>query len=121
MAKGKIMKALKTVDGETLTNALLEPIKFTVNELLPQCGLFILAGALKTGKSWLSLQLCLCIGKCEPFLNFTTAQSGVLYLCLEDSYSRIQTRLFEMTEEAPNTIHFTNSADTIRGGLEQQI
>ncbi|MGN0508204.1 MAG: AAA family ATPase [Ruminococcus sp.] len=43
---------IKTIDGKQLLNLDFEPIKFIVNGLIPQ-GLHILAGAPKTGKSWL--------------------------------------------------------------------
>ena len=45
----------------------------------------------------------------------------MLYLSLEDSFQRIQTRLFDLTEDAPPTLHFAIMADTLKHGLEQQI
>ena len=51
-------KPLFTVDGETLTTTLLPPVRFVVEDFLPQ-GLHLLAGASKIGKSWLALWLCL--------------------------------------------------------------
>ena len=48
-------------------------------------------------------------------------QGEVLYLSLEDSFQRIQTRLFDLTEDAPLTLHFAIMADTLKHGLEQQI
>ncbi len=114
------MKKLKTVDAETLMTTPLPAIRYVVDQLLPQ-GLHILAGAPKVGKSWLSLWLCLCVSKGEPVWGFSTTQSPVLYLCLEDSYTRIQSRLFQLTEDAPPTLHFANLSDSIGGGLEEQI
>ena len=49
---------IKTIDGKQLLNLEFEPIRFIVNGLIPQ-GFHILAGAPKTGKSWLLLLLCL--------------------------------------------------------------
>lgn len=49
---------IKTVDGQTLLDMRLPQIRFVVDGLLPQ-GLHILAGAAKTGKSWLLLLLSL--------------------------------------------------------------
>ena len=57
-------KHLHTIDGETLMNIPLPPIRFTISTLLPQ-GLSILAGAPKVGKSWLALQICLAVAKGE--------------------------------------------------------
>ena len=98
----------------------LPPIRFVASELLPQ-GLHILAGAPKVGKSWLALWLCLCIAKGEPLWTFPVDQGGVLYLCLEDSYSRIQNRLLDITDDAPPNLFFATMSEKLRGGLEQQI
>lgn len=114
------MNRLNTIDGETLMTTPLPAIRFVVDQLLPQ-GLHILAGAPKVGKSWLALWLCLCVSKGESVWGFATAQSSVLYLCLEDSYARIQNRLFQLTEDAPPTLHFANLSNSIGSGLEEQI
>ena len=45
----------------------------------------------------------------------------MLYLSLEDSYRRIQSRLFDLTDDAPPTLYFAIMADTLKRGLEQQI
>ncbi len=50
-----------------------------------------------------------------------TNQCGVLYLCLEDTFNRIQSRLFEITDTAPGNLHFAVMADQIGDGLQQQI
>ena len=60
-------RPLTYMDGETLINTVLPPIRFVISQLLPQ-GLHVLAGAPKVGKSWLSLWLCLQVAKGEPRL-----------------------------------------------------
>ena len=55
-------KRFKTIDGETLMNTPLEPIRFVVDGLLAP-GLHLLAGAAKVGKSWLALWLSLMVAK----------------------------------------------------------
>ena len=114
------MTKLETITAEDLQNRTYEPTHFLVDELIPE-GLHILAGAPKIGKSWLALWLCLCISQGQPLWNFATTQGEVLYLSLEDSFQRIQTRLFDLTEDAPSTLHFAIMADTLKRGLEQQI
>ena len=47
---------LRTIDARTLADAVLEPPGYAVKDLLVK-GLHILAGAPKTGKSWLALRL----------------------------------------------------------------
>lgn len=114
------MEKLKTIDADTLMTTSLPAIRYVVDQLLPQ-GLHILAGPPKVGKSWLALWLCLRISKGEPVWSFPAVPSPVLYLCLEDSYARIQGRLFQLTEDAPDTLHFANLSGSIGSGLEEQI
>ena len=114
------MTKLETITAEDLQNRTYEPTHFLVDELIPE-GLHILAGAPKIGKSWLALWLCLCVSQGQPLWNFATTQGEALYLSLEDSFQRIQTRLFDLTEDAPPTLHFAIMADTLKHGLEQQI
>lgn len=111
---------LETMDAETLMTTPLEQLKFIVEGLIPQ-GLHILAGSPKIGKSWLSLWICLQVAKGEKVWDFETCKSDVLYLCLEDSFARIQNRLFEITDDAPSNLHFAIMSDTIGNGLEIQI
>ena len=113
------MKKLETMTAEQLQSTPYSPVPFLVEELLPE-GLHILAGAPKIGKSWLALWLCLCVSQGQPLWNFAVTQGEVLYLSLEDSYRRIQSRLFDLTEDAPPTLHFAIMADTLKHGLEQQ-
>ena len=114
------MKKLETMTAEQLQSAPYSPVAFLVNELIPE-GLHILAGAPKIGKSWLALWLCLCVSQGQPLWNFAVTQGEVLYLSLEDSYQRIQSRLFDLTDDAPQTLYFAIMADTLKHGLEQQI
>ena len=111
---------MKTIDAETLMTTVLPSTKCVVDRLLPE-GLHILAGAPKIGKSWLALWLCLCVAKGESVLDFAVTKGTVLYLCLEDSLTRIQNRLFQITEDAPDTLHFATLAGSIGGGLEDQL
>jgi len=114
------MNRLHTIDADTLMTTPLPATRYVVDQLLPQ-GLHILAGAPKVGKSWLALWLCLQVSKGETVWGFKSSGGTVLYLCLEDSYARIQNRLFQITEDAPPSLHFTNLSDKIGGGLERQV
>jgi len=116
----KSKKKFQSVDGETLMNTPLPPIRFAVSTLLPQ-GLSILAGAPKVGKSWLALQICLAVAKGESLWSLPATKCSALYLCLEDSFARIQSRLFDIGDDAPANIHFVILADGIGTGLEEQI
>ena len=114
------MNRLQTIDADTLQSTAYEPVSFVVDDLLPQ-GLHLLAGAPKIGKSWLALWLCLCAAQGKPLWTFATRPCEVLYLCLEDSFQRIQSRLFDLTEDAPANVHFTTQSDILGKGLEEQL
>ena len=111
---------LRTVDGATLMSQPLHLPNFVVDTLLAQ-GLHILAGSPKVGKSWLALWLAVTVAKGEPVWNMTTRQGTTLYLCLEDSVLRIQNRLFEITEDASDSVHFCTECALIGQGLEEQV
>lgn len=108
------------MDGVTLTELEFSARKFCVKGLIPQ-GLCILGGAPKVGKSWLVLEWCIRIAKGEPVWGMPTTQGTTLYLCLEDTYQRIQQRVFCITDELPQNIYFANAAGTLGEGLEEQI
>ena len=116
----KMNHPLITVDGRTLMDRPLEPPNFVVDTLLAQ-GLHLLAGSPKVGKSWLALWLAVTVAKGEPVWNMTTKQGTTLYLCLEDSVLRIQNRLFEITEDVPDSVHFCTECALIGQGLEEQV
>ena len=90
------MKKLITRSCEEIMTTVYKPIEFVIDGLIAQ-GLYILAGAPKVRKSWLVLDICLSIAKGESVLGQKTLQGTALYLCLEDSYARIQNRLYEPT------------------------
>ena len=115
-----LQNKLITMDAGTLLTTPLPQTRFIVSELIPQ-GLHILAGAPKIGKSWLALQICLLVASDEPLWNFSVTSGTVLYLCLEDSFTRIQTRLFDITDEVPENLHFATMSEVISEGLENKI
>ena len=114
------IKRLQTIDADTLQSTAYEPVSFVVDDLLSQ-GLHLLAGAPKIGKSWLALWLAVTVAKGESIWGMGVKQGTTLYLCLEDSTLRIQNRLFEITEDAPASVHFSTNSDTLGKGLEEQL
>ena len=96
-------------------------LRWLIPGLLP-AGLSLLAGASKAGKSWLCLWLCLQLARGGEIWGRTTQPQTVLYLCLEDTYARIQGRLFRLTEDpVPNRLYFQTGSRAIGDGLELQI
>lgn len=109
-----------TIDGETLMNQPLSPIRFVVEGLLSH-GLHLLAGAPKSGKSWLALWLSVMVAKGEEVWGNRVQQGTTLYLCFEDSRLRIQNRLFDITEDALPNVHFCEESVRLGEGLEERI
>ena len=56
-----------------------------------------------------------------PFWEMPTTQSDVLYLCLEDTFYRIQSRLFKLTDEASERLHFAVASCKLTDGLVGQL
>ena len=92
------MTDLITKSSEEIMTTLYKPTVFVVDGLFAQ-GLYLLAGSPKVGKSWLALELCLAVAKGEKLFDRKTLQGSALYFCLEDSYQRIQNRLYELTDD----------------------
>ncbi len=109
-----------TIDGETLMNQPLQPMQFVVEGLLSN-GLHLLAGAPKSGKSWLALWLSVTVAKGESVWDNAVKQGTTLYLCFEDSRLRIQNRLFDITDDAPPNVHFCEESCRLGEGLEERI
>ena len=114
------MKELKMYSSEYIMNTPMKPIEYCVDGLISQ-GLFILAGAPKVGKSWLALDMCLSIAKGEKVLGKETSCGHVVYLSLEDSLIRLQNRLYELTDEPSDNLHFAIMAESMSNGLPEQI
>ena len=113
-------RKLETRTATELLSTVFSPNEMLVNELVPQ-GICILAGPQKVGKSFLALDLCCSITAGKPVFGRETIQGECLYLGLEDTYRRLQSRLLKMDVEASDSLHFALAADKIGGGLESQI
>jgi hypothetical protein len=114
------MQKLKMVDADTLLYQPLEKPSFVVEGLIPT-GLILFCGSQKIGKSWLMLKLCLCVSEGLPLWELPTTRSDVLYLCLEDTFFRIQDRLFKLTDEASERLHFSVASCKLSDGLVRQL
>jgi len=115
-----MQKKLQTNTAEEILSTVYKPIEYFIDGLLAQ-GLYILAGSQKVGKSWLALDICHSIATGSDVLKRKTVQGTSLYLCLEDNYVRIQDRLFSISAEPTENMHFAVMADTIGNGLENQV
>lgn len=103
-----------------LLGVVLGTPRFCINSLLPQ-GLCILGGASKIGKSWLVLDWVDKVAKGESIWGMETKQGTTLYLCLEDSFQRVQHRLYCISEEATRNAYYATTAGTLADNLLDQI
>ena len=118
--KEENMEDLKIINADNLLYTTLAENEFIVDEILP-VGLHLFCGAPKVGKSWLMLDLCIKVSKGEEIWNLKTNKCDVLYLALEDTYSRLQKRLFKLTDEIDSNFHIAIESNKITNGLVMQL
>ena len=94
-----------------------KPINFVVDKFISQ-GVHFLAGHPKSGKSWLSLWLALCVSNGNNLWGFKTNKSKVLYFCLEDTENRIQDRLEGMPGCDTDNLLFMYDAPNMDNGFD---
>ena len=105
-----LLTKFEPIDARTLSITPLPPVRWLVPDLLSG-GLSMLSGGSKIGKSWLCLWLCLQLAKGGELWGRPLRAQAVLYLCLEDTYARIQNRLFRLSEEEmPDNLYFQTPA-----------
>jgi predicted ATP-dependent serine protease len=96
---------------------LCQPVEGLITE-----GLTLLVGASKIGKSWLVLSMCLAAANGTDFLGHATEQCGVLYMALEDSERRLQSRIRKLNGgKASENLYFCTNALTLENGIEKQL
>ena len=112
--------ALKTVSMTELYDTIYKSAA-PVDNLL-YTGTYLFVGAPKVGKSFFMAQLAYHVSMGLPLWGYPVHQGDVLYLALEDDYSRLQKRLARMfgTEENDN-LHFAIESKQLNNGLEEQI
>ena len=69
-----------------------DPVEWVIEGLLP-AGCYLLGGKPKLGKSWLVLALQLAVSQGRDFLGHKVKSGRCLYLALEDSDRRMQSRI----------------------------
>ena len=99
------------------------PPRWIIEGLRPE-GLSMIAARPKKGKSWLELACAISIASGTPALgHFPTTEGDVLYLALEDSSRRIQSRMAVLLGEDhpwPSRLHFAYQWPRLdQGGLAQ--
>ena len=114
------MKSLEIMTAEELAAQNYPPPTFIVEGLIPM-GLNAMGGAGKIGKSWMMLWLAMRVAQGLPVWERKTMQCGVLYLCLEDTFPRIQRRMAAVNETPVPGLCFAVQSGKLHDGLEEQI
>lgn len=85
-------------------------------------GTYLFVGAPKIGKSFLMAQIAYHVSTGMPLWDFPVHKGTVLYLALEDDFSRLQERMYRMfgTESAEN-LHFSIASVKLNEGLDEQL
>ena len=112
---------LPTISMNDLYNCIYTKKAPVIDGLLYP-GTYLFVGAPKLGKSFFMAQLAYHVSTGIPLWEYPVRQGTVLYLALEDDYSRLQERLYRMFgTEGTDNLHFATSANHIEEGLEKQI
>ena len=112
---------LKTVSMSELFDEVYQGKPPIIDGLLYR-GIYLFVGAPKIGKSFFMAQLAYHVSTGTPLWSYTVRKGTVLYLALEDDYSRLQKRLYRMFGVTENeNLFFSVSADSVGKGLDEQI
>ena len=112
--------SLSTINGKHLMEEELKPIRYIIDDMI-SAGVHILAGSPKIGKSWMSLWLCLSVANGTDVWELKSHKCDVLYMALEDSENRLQTRLRKLNMPVPENIHFALTSGDLDSGLLYQL
>ena len=115
-------KKLKPINGIDFIGKDLPPTEYVVDIILAK-GLVILSAKSKIGKSWLALDLALCVASGCDFLGFNTTQGKVLYIDLENTPSLAQGRMRTLLngKDAPKDFEILNDFSTMNDYFEEDL
>lgn len=104
---------------DLMTDPLVE--KPMLVEGLMGNGLDFLCASPKTGKSWLAMDISICVATGTPLWGHETQRGCVLHIPLEDTYERLRKRLWLITDEVEGNLFFATHAETLANGLLDQL
>jgi RecA-family ATPase len=119
--KNVVSDVLQTVSMTELYDTVYPP-KIPIVDGLIYAGTYLFVGAPKVGKSFLMAQIGYHVSMGIPLWDYQVRKGTVLYLALEDDYSRLQKRLSRMFGmESSENFYFATKSKTLNEGLEQQL
>ncbi|EKD99365.1 MAG: hypothetical protein ACD_22C00283G0006 [uncultured bacterium] len=87
---------VNTIDiftGDQLLGENLPDIKHIIKNIITEQGVYILAGASKSGKSWFGIDLSIQVSNGHDFMGRSTLKTKTLYIDLESSKNSLQSRI----------------------------
>jgi len=112
---------LHTVSLTELYDTVYQPKASVIDGLLCS-GAYLFVGAPKVGKSFFMAQLGYHVSGGIPLWEYPVHKGTVLYLALEDDYTRLQKRLFRMFGmDSIDDFHFATHAKNVSEGLDGQL
>lgn len=114
--------AFKLIQAEELFYEPLDPAKaeMIVEDMIPQ-GLTLLAGAPKSCKSWMMLDMCLAVSSGRSFLGRRTLPCEVAYFPLEDQMERLKKRLLDLGEAPTPSLHICTERKSLEQGFLKEL
>lgn len=111
-----------TISARELQGLDIPPLEFVVESFLP-LGLAVLGAPPKSFKSYMCLDMCLCICEGFDFLGFKTKKCGCLYLDLESTRRRPKNRIEQILKgkAAPENLYVVTKAPPIDKGFDKAI
>lgn len=121
-----VPQPIHSIKAKDLLNEYIAPLEYLVDKIIPTIGLAMLGAPSKYYKSYMCIDMGLCVAEGTKFLGFDTKKSGVLYMDLESTKRRPKTRLEQILNgaECPDNLHIVTAEQKvgkIGEGLEQQI
>ena len=114
-------KHFDTVTMEELFDTVYDSTPPVIDGLLYN-GVSIIAGSGKVGKSFLMAQIGYHVSTGTPLWGMPVRKCKVLYLALEDSFSRLQKRLYQMFGGMPTKdFVLTTSAGRLGDSFDEQL
>lgn len=115
---------LDTITARDLLAKKIASVPMIINDIVP-AGLTVFAGKPKIGKSWFALNAALAVASGERFLDRQVEEGGdVLYLALEDTQARLQSRVRTILGEqgdAPDTLALATGCPALDKGGDRAI
>lgn len=119
--KNQNINSLETISMTELLDNTYPPRTPIINEFL-YSGTYLFVGAPKVGKSFFMGLLSHHVSTGIKLWNSEVHQGDVLYLALEDSYSRLQDRFSKMFgTDSNDNLYFSTLSNQIGQGLEEQL